>query len=62
MVVEETATCADVNISLIRDTLNFIATVFALSSIVGLAFVVFFLFQGERRTAEQASERVANKE
>jgi hypothetical protein len=50
------------NISLIRDTLNFIATVFALSSIVGLAFVVFFLFQGERRTAAQASERVANKE
>ena len=50
------------NIAVIRGTLNFMATLFAVSSIIGLVFVVLFLFHGERRTAAQASERAANKD
>jgi hypothetical protein len=51
-----------VNITLVRDALNFIATLFAVVSLGGLVFVVLFLFHGERRTAARVSERTASND
>jgi hypothetical protein len=51
-----------VNIALVCEALNFIATLFAVVSIGGLVFVVLFLFHGERRTPAQVSERTANND
>jgi hypothetical protein len=40
-----------VSISVVRNTLNFLATLLAGVSLSGLLFVVFFLLQGERGAA-----------
>jgi hypothetical protein len=45
------------SITTIHHTVNLIATLFACFSIVGLLFVILFLFQGERGAATAQSSR-----